>query len=150
MEERVESLSHTADVGFRVESSSLEGLFTGAARGLLGALTDREAGDRAEGPRTRQGDGTTEREELEIARPDRERLLVAWLRELLHRAMSRGSIPEVLEVSFGDDGELRAAIGWSSPDRSPELVREIKGVTYHGLAVRETGEGWSATVVLDV
>lgn len=150
MEERVESLSHTADVGFRVESSSLEGLFTGAARGLVGALTGRESGDLAAGPGTDRGDGAADREVLEISRPDRERLLVAWLRELLHRATSEGRIPRAVDVSFDDGGTLEAVIHWSPPDRSTQPVREIKGVTYHGLAVREAGEGWSATVVLDV
>lgn len=150
--ERIRSLSHTADVGFRVDAATLESLFAAAAWALVEALTDGEAPSDSDG----EGSGSDDesrglhREELRISRPDRERLLVAWLREILHRALSEGRIPAGLDVRFDAAGTLSAEIRWPRPERCPEVVREIKGVTYHGLAVRETEEGWSASVVLDV
>lgn len=151
MSHRVASLSHTADVGFRVESSTLEELFVGAAWGLVAALTDEDPTSMSgeERPVPAEVDPVG-KERLEIGRPDRERLLVAWLREILHRALSQGKIPATIDVEIDPDGGLTGELSWCPPDRIPELVREIKGVTYHGLAVRETDEGWSARIVLDV
>ncbi len=140
MTHRLRELSHTADVGFEVEAPDLEGLFEGAARGLVGALGVDGARDGAEdaGP-------------VRLARPDLERLLVHWLRELLARAMAEGQVPEaeVREVRTGDPASLRAEVRWlpASPDGP---AREIKGVTYHGLRVAREGGSWHARVVLDV
>jgi SHS2 domain-containing protein len=152
MSERIRNLSHTADVGFRVDASTLEGLFAAAAWALVEALTDGEFTPEPDGGGARSDGGSrgTHREELRISRPDRERLLVAWLREILHRALSEGRIPADIDVRFEDPGTLSAAVHWSRPGQCPEVIREIKGVTYHGLAVRETEDGWSASVVLDV
>lgn len=102
---------------------------------------------------------------MELSRPGLDRLLVAWLRELLHRSMRDGLVPEasVEEVAApgaggGDgtsgppgsgDARLRARVVWRPAADEP--VREIKGVTYHGLEVRRNDDGdWHARVVLDV
>jgi SHS2 domain-containing protein len=34
--------------------------------------------------------------------------------------------------------------------RAPELQKHIKAVTYHDLAIRETGRGLEVTIVFDV
>ena len=136
----VEELAHTADVGFRVRAETPERLFELAAVGLVRAL-GLEAGE----------GGAPEEERIDLSRSDRERLLVAWLRGLLGRAMAEGSVPRVTVESVdldGDDLRVRARVGWATAASGP--AREIKGVTYHGLAVEREGEGWHATVVLDV
>lgn len=149
MSSRISSLSHTADVGFQVEASTREALFVGAADGLIGALTD-EAGGSMASDGDDEGDGGIREETWSLSRPDLDRLLVAWLRELLHRALGRGQIPGEVAVRFTGETALEAEIAWLPPERTPEIVREIKGVTYHGLEAREGDDGWHARVVLDV
>lgn len=136
----VEELAHTADVGFRVEAGTSERLFELAAVGLVRAL----------GLEPGEAEGVPE-ERVELARPDRERLLVAWLRELLGRSTAEGSVPRATVEAAdleGPEPRLRARVRWLPAASGP--VREIKGVTYHGLEVEREGEGWHATVVLDV
>lgn len=137
---RLRELKHTADVGFRVEAASPEELFELAAEGLVRAL-GLEPGPPAEG----------EPERIELSRPDPERLLVAWLRELLARAQVDGTVPSaaVEAVTLGGPApRLEARIRWSPAASGP--VREIKGVTYHGLELARDPAGWHASVVLDV
>ena len=142
---RIEELSHTADIGFRVSAGSLGDLFRMAARGLISALGLPPEGaapaDRGFG-------------RVSLRRDDLERLLVAWLRELLRRIRTERGVPRIesLDVTRREDGQgsrLEAVLSWALwGDRGPE--REIKGVTYHGLEVRRQGDRWHATVVLDV
>lgn len=141
----VKELSHTADVGFELRAGGLEELFELGAEGLAAA-------------RGAPPDPSAEAEvaEVELERPDLERLLVAWLRELLHRSMQRNQVAsaDVLRVRRpGRDGRdaaaLVARVTWRpAAPNGPE--REIKGVTYHGLAVERESDGWHARVVLDV
>lgn len=140
--ERVRELPHTADIGFEVEAPSLARLFALAAEGLVSALgVEAGAGPGAE-------------EEVALSRPDLERLLVAWLRELLHRATTEDRVPVVRGVEVrtgeGDGGRLRARVEWREWAEGTGPEREIKGVTYHDLAVEEDEDGWHARVVLDV
>lgn len=91
---------------------------------------------------------------LHLESPDMERLLVAWLRSLLEEGTRRGAVPEpvavTVEAPAGADAGARldARLTWRARSRPP--VREIKGVTYHGLRVREREGRWEAIVVLDV
>lgn len=170
---RLRELSHTADVGFEVTAASPEELFEVAARGLVRALGLEAAGsdETARGDAGRDaaaagsdgpadpaspeaGAGSPDAGEVDIARPDGERLMVQWLRELLAGAMSGRGVPaaRVGEVGIGGQGPatLRARVRWR-PDAGDGPVREIKGVTYHGLVVERTEEGrWHARVVMDV
>lgn len=163
---RLRELSHTADIGFEVTAASPEELFEVAARGLVRALGLEAAGgddvgsdDDAEGAETGRGEaddeaGIGDAGAVEISRPDGERLLVQWLRELLAGAMSGRGVPaaRVREVGIGGKGPatLRALVRWR-PAAGDGPAREIKGVTYHGLVVERTEAGrWHARVVLDV
>ncbi|MFW6192164.1 MAG: archease [Gemmatimonadota bacterium] len=172
------SLSHTADVGFEVEAASLDELFELSVGGLLACLgatshgesPDDDASDRepldAKGPG--RGPAETTESRMELDRPDLERLLVAWLRELLYRATETSSVPRVASLRVepaadrpaGDvpaaDGpaadepaRLEADLRWEPMEGGP--TREIKGVTYHGLDVaRGEDDRWHARVLLDV
>lgn len=162
------SLSHTADVGFEVEAASLDELFELSVGGLLACLgaTAHQAppGDESGGgepldakPPDRGSAEATE-SRMELDRPDLERLLVAWLRELLYRATETSSVPRVasLRVAPAADGpagdgpaRLEADLRWEPMEGGP--TREIKGITYHGLDVsRGEDDRWHARVLLDV
>ena len=53
-------------------------------------------------------------------------------------------------VEVGADG-LRAT-AWGEPvDRARhELSHEVKAITYHGLRVEKTPDGWLAEVIVDI
>lgn len=157
------SLSHTADVGFEVEAASLDELFELSVGGLLACLgaTAHEAspGDESAGgepldsPASGRGPTGGKESRMELDRPDLERLLVAWLRELLYRATETSAVPRVdsLRVEPASDGpaRLEADLRWEPMEGDP--TREIKGVTYHGLDVsRGEDDRWHARVLLDV
>lgn len=156
---RVDPLSHTADVGYEVRADALGELFRGAAAGLAYAVRGEEpprpsgptGDDRGSGTGPgSSGDGEGV-ESLSIDRPDRERLLVAWLRELLYRMTGEGRFPEAVEVEMTGPSALRARVRWSAADEGGRVAREIKGVTYHGLRVDRDDDGrWHARLVLDV
>lgn len=146
----VRDLPHTADVGFEVEAGTLERAFELAAVGLARALAP---GAEPEGRPGGTGEPDAPRDRIELSRPDLDRLLVAWLRELLYRSMRDRVVPaaRVDAVEEDPDGKwaLRAEVAWGEPD--PEAFeREIKGVTYHGLEMVERDGRWHARVVLDV
>lgn len=148
---RLEEISHTADLGYRIRASSLAGLFAAAPELVARALGIPGSGA-----------GRSGREKLELRRPDRERLLVALIAELLGEAVLRRASPRLdeLQVARVEPNEagreasgwrLVARLGWSDWPRDVGPEREVKGVTYHGLEVVRTGDdGWRATVVLDV
>lgn len=145
---RVDPLSHTADVGYEVAADSVEELFRGAADGLVRAVLE-EDGDGGSGPSGVPDGG--DRETLALERPDRERLMVAWLRELLYRISRDGRLPTEISVEMTGASSLRARVRWSEPGSGEAPVRDVKGVTYHGLRVEEDREGrWHARLVLDV
>lgn len=145
---RVDPLSHTADVGYEVTADSVEELFRGAAYGLVRTLLEED-----EAPPTEAGDVRDEggRETLTLERPDRERLMVAWLRELLYRITRHGRLPAEVAVEMPAPTSLRTRIRWSAPGPDAAPVRDVKGITYHGLRVEEDRAGrWHARLVLDV
>lgn len=138
------AVDHTADVGLELGGPDLPALFSAAAFGLAGLLEgrDEELGAR-EGP-----GGEGEEEEVRCAAPDLEALLVAWLRELVHRLSTRPVALAGVVVDEVTDTALSARIRLVASPRPP--VREIKGVTYHDLRVRREGPGWAARVIFDV
>lgn len=168
---RVDPLSHTADVGYEVTADSLPELFRGAADGLVRAVRsgpgDDSGGEGAESggpgdPEARRDDGGgadgrgaprsgREAETLTLEGPDRDRLMVAWLRELLYRITRDGRLPAGLDLEMTGPSALRARLRWSPAGSAETVRREVKGVTYHGLHVDEDDEGrWHARLVLDV
>jgi SHS2 domain-containing protein len=138
--EPIEELSHTADVGFRLAADAPSCLFRLAAEGLRRVLGHEAAPD------------VLEEEAIRLERPDTERLLVAWLLTLHEGGERRGAVPAPISLELDREASgaarLDARVAWHR--RATDPVREIKGVTYHGLEVREREGRWEATVVLDL
>lgn len=135
-------LDHTADVGMDVTAPSLEALFHRAALGMLALLRgydDEPAPDGA-----REPDAT---QRLELEAEDAAGLLAAWLKELLFLHEVHGA--DYTGATFHNltGRALTARVG-TAP--AAPAVREIKGVTYHELAVEESDDGWKARVIFDV
>ncbi|NIP79499.1 MAG: archease, partial [Gemmatimonadetes bacterium] len=74
-------------------------------------------------------------------------LLAAWLRELLFLHETRRSDYVGAAFDLLEGSALHARVRTEPARRA---VREIKGVTYHELAVRRAGDGWKARVIFDV
>jgi len=127
-------VEHTADWELEIWGPDMVALLGQAAQGmyhLMGIELDA-------GPRQQR--------RLELAADDREQLLVEFLVELLYLAESeRLAFDRVdLEV-FGHrlSADLEGA-------RVRAQTKEIKAVTYHRLAVRDTEHGVETRVVFDV
>jgi SHS2 domain-containing protein len=125
---------HTADWELEVWAPDLPGLLVEAARGMYWLMGARlEQGNRLQ--RT-----------VQFPADDDESCLVGFLQELLYLCETERLGFDRFEITL--DGTLgRAEL---SGARLAHLGKEIKAVTYHNLAVRETGTGYQATLVFDV
>jgi SHS2 domain-containing protein len=146
----VVGLDHTADVGLEVRADDLPELFRRAALATSWLLLERPHGPRwTEAP---------ERRSVELVEEELPQLLRSWLRVVLFWDEADGFVPDDLRLvllpaplcdsetgqAFGLQGEAEGGVD------SGHRIREIKGVTLHGLAVERRGEGWLARVIFDV
>jgi SHS2 domain-containing protein len=125
---------HTADWALDVWAPDLIGLLQQAARGMYALMHARRQAEQRESYR------------FEIAAPDRETLLVTFLAELLYFTQRDDVAFDRFALTY--DGERLIAEVEGAPIES--VAKEIKAVTYHNLAVRETARGLEATIVFDV
>jgi len=139
----LQEIDHTGDVGLRVRADTLPQLFERAATGTFHVLTDRSD--------VRPDEATS----LTVRGRDREALLLRWLSELNYRH----TVDRRLYVDFAvsslradDDEWLLEATVWGEPiDPDRHVVyTEIKAVTFHGLEIRQTDEGWVVQVIFDM
>ena len=54
------------------------------------------------------------------------------------------------EVKVRPDGLTAAAWGEELDRERHELGHEVKAITYHGLKVEETANGWLAELIVDI
>jgi cell division protease FtsH len=134
--EGVRALDHTADVGIEVEAPDLPCLFERAGLGAIWMAVGR----RVEGP--------TEAREVRLEEAGLPALLRAWMRELLYWQEVEGFAAAGVEVRDVSEERLLATVRGGEAPADP--VREIKGVTWHGLTVEPLERGWYARVIFDV
>jgi SHS2 domain-containing protein len=134
-----EVFEHTADLGLRVRAADLDALFTEAAQALFEAIVT----DLATVQPLRRVDITIEGD-------DREYLLFDWLKELLYHFDAEHLLLGKFEVHV--EGNRVKATCWGEPlDRARhQLEHEVKAITYHGLKVEQTPDGWLAEVIVDI
>lgn len=135
-----EILEHTADIGLRAHGTTVEVLFEQATRGLCDIA----------GIWQPERSATGERVEITVEARDREGLLVDWLSEVLYVHDARNAALSSIELSEVGKERARGSILIEPLGEEAETAIQIKAVTYHQLAVRETSSGWSATVFLDI
>lgn len=136
---RYEILEHTADAGVVAHGRTLAEAFAAAAEGMYALMVN---------PATV---GASEERELAVSAPDRERLLVAWLLELLFLTQTERLVFGRFQVTLDGETALRAR-AWGEPfdaDRHEPGV-EVKAVTRHQLEVAEEDGGYRARVIFDV
>lgn len=132
-------IDHTADLGMEVFGCDLPELYTNAAKALFDILV--------RGPE--EGGGL--RHNLRIRGADAADLMVNWLRELLFIWNVQQQIVIAVTVAEISQTKLNAKIVTKAynPDNH-DILREIKAVTYHRIAVQKQKSGWQARVFFDV
>jgi len=134
---------HTGDVGVALAGRTLDELFASAAQAFSDTMTPLEGVE----PRRP--------EELDVAAPELDLLLVDFLSELLYRFDTRGWLTRdaQVEVRESDGGwALRGTLIGERHDSARHPVKVlIKAVTYHGLEIKQDERGlWSANLVFDI
>ena len=136
-------IDHTGDIGIQVTAPTLPRLFERAALGTFHVLTDLDA--------VQTPDATS----IAVDGRDREALMVRWLSELNYRH----TVDNVLYASFevasidnaGDGLTLTATARGEPIDPDRHTVHtEIKAITFHGLDVHKTDNGWGVQVIFDM
>lgn len=134
-----ETFDHTADLGLRVRAADLDTLFAEAAEALFSVISE----DLSTVEPRRQV-------EVRLQGTDREFLLFDWLKELLYHFDSEHLLFSRFAVRISADG--LAGTAWGEPlDRDRHILdHEVKAITYHGLTVAQTDDGWRAEVIVDI
>ena len=127
-------MEHTAELELEIGASTEAGVFGEALRALAELLASED------------DENAPARREVVAEAADRPALLAAWLEELVFLAESEGFVASGVEALRLTEQALEATVS-GQLGRPPPLV---KAVTYHRLAFAPAGEGYRATVVLDV
>lgn len=133
----------TSDIAFVARGASAEDVFAAAADALLAA--------------TLEDPGALEarlEHSLRLEEPDLELLLLAFLNELVFLRDARGWLLRVdrlrIEVAPGAARLEGRVVGEAIDPARHRLAADVKAATAHGLRVARCGEGWEASVTLDV
>lgn len=126
-------VAHTAELELHIDAATEEAVFEDALHALGEVLDDGP--DR--GPAAHR---------VEVSAPDRAALLARWMEELGYLAETEDLVPErMTRLELGPAGLHATVEGHRGEPR-----HLVKGVTYHRLAFERGGQGYEATVVLDV
>ena len=134
-----ELFEHTADLGLRVVATDLDELYAEAGRGFFSMIV--EDLDRV---------GLSRRVPVRIEGSDPAYLLVDWLNELLVTFETRQLLLAEFDVRVTRTGLEASAAGEPLDPKRHRLLHEIKAITYHGLKVERTAQGWQAEVIVDI
>jgi len=134
-----ETFDPPADLGLRVRAADLDTLFAEAAEALFAAVVEDPAAVRP-----------LHQVEVRLKGSDREYLLFDWLKELLYRFDAEHLLFGRFEAHVTDDGLTGQAWGEPLDRERHELGHEVKAITYHGLKVERTADGWLAEVIVDI
>jgi SHS2 domain-containing protein len=132
---RFEEIEHTADIAIRVWGRDLAELFANAAYGMACQLADPDD------------------VELVVQHPialeayDVETLLVAWLGELLYLGERDGCVFVKFDIAEIEPTKLGADVQGGAV----QVYRShIKAVTFSGLRILQTDDGYETAIVFDV
>jgi len=138
MDASFELFDHTADLGVRVRAAKMAELVAPAVGGLyaaIGVCTHAEAVCK----------GT-----LEFKGDDPAVLLRDLLAELLY-IFERDALCAVhSEVLRFDEARLIVSVQLAPMEAGAVFDREVKAVTYHGLALRKIDGGYEAEYIVDI
>jgi len=132
-------LDHTADLGVKIKGTSLIDLFENAGRTLLHLMFRIRL--------TEQADFT----KISISGNDLADLMVRWLTEILYLFAGENLVVTGINIDSLSPAVLKATLRTSPFDpKSHKIIREIKAVTYHQIAVTDENGIWTARVIFDI
>jgi SHS2 domain-containing protein len=134
-----ETFDHTADLGLRVRAPDLDTLFAEAAAALFSVIVADLGSVKP-----------TVQREVHLPADDRELLLFDWLKALLYWFDSEHLLFGKFEVKLTEAGLTGTAWGELLDRRRHQLEHEVKAITYHGLCVEQTADGWLGEVIVDI
>jgi SHS2 domain-containing protein len=134
-----ETFDHTADLGLRICAQDLNTLFAEAAQALFAVIVDDLATV-----------NPVQEVKVELKGDDREYLLFDWLKELLYRFDAEQLLFSCFTVIVEGDGLTGSARGEPLDRTRHSLAHEVKAITYHGLKVEPTADGWLAEFIVDI
>ncbi len=134
-----EIIDHTADLGIIVKGPDVKQLFIHADRAMTDLMVEGDISDK-----TAIRDVLVKGEDF----PD---LMVRWLGEILYLFEGENLIVDSIEVKSISPVQLKSTLTLTSfdPDHH-RVLREIKAVTYHQIAVDKRDDGWEARVIFDI
>ncbi len=132
-----EVLPHTADLRIRAWGKTREELFRNSLLGMSSVMQ----------PEVVSRGGGDIRRGVTLSSPDSAALLIDFLSEAL--ALSQVNREVYTDVTF-DELSGKSLQGTLIGLPVPEFEKDIKAVTYHGVEIKETDDGFEATVIYDV
>lgn len=134
-----EIFEHTADLGLRVQSTTLEQLFIDAASGLFSIAVANP--EQVTPLLTKQ---------LRVEGNEDDYLLFDWLNELLYTLETEKFLLADCELRIDEQGLSAICRGETFDTERHISNHEVKAITYHALKVEQTADGWLAEVIVDI
>ena len=133
--EKFEILGHTADIRLRAYGKDKQGLFQNALLGMITILRPLEVSVRL---RVRK---------IEIKAIDENALLVDFLNEALYFAQTQNEAYESSSFKKLTKTYLAASLRGRKVNG---FEKEVKGISYQGVEIKQKKGRWEATIILDV
>ncbi len=138
MEKEFEIINHTADVGIIAYGADMNQAFANAARALFSLITELDSVAEAL------------YRDIELAAPDQESLLVAWLNELIYLFDTELIIFKRFDITELSHTQLKARGYGEKVDSAKHTLKTgVKAATYHMLKV-EQNNGGKVQVLFDI
>ena len=143
-----ETFEHTADLGLRVQATSLNELFAEAGSGMTSLIVEDPTSV-----------SPNQNRSLKLTAPNLDYLYFDWLNELLYLYESEDYLCAQFQVEIHsnleqDENSIWNLVAKMSGERvdgnKHELSHEVKAITYHQLFVKEVEGGWLAEVIVDI
>lgn len=137
--EWLDYIDHTGDAGILLRAENLRQLFERAAWGMFSVLTNVAEIRLVEETRIQAGAN------------DLPALMLAWLSELNYRHVTEHRLFGKFEIRDINDRMIVAEVSGEAidPDRHT-IFTEIKAVTFHGLRLEKSDNGWEAQIIFDL
>ena len=135
-----EIIEHTADVGLKVNGTTLKELFENAASGMFYIVAHKKS-------------SANEHKKIQIKKEveDFEELLVDWLSELLYIFDSQKILFSNFKIlELNNSGVIGEAFGEKIDPSKNTLQTEIKAVTFHDLKIEKNNAGFTCKIIFDV
>ncbi len=137
--EWLDYIDHTGDAGILLRAENLRQLFERAAWGMFSLLTNVAEIRLVEETR------------IQVEANDLPALMLAWLSELNYRHVTEHRLFGKFEVFVISDQMVFAEVSGEAINSDRHTIfTEIKAVTFHGLRLEKSDNGWEAQIIFDL